>query len=335
MPAGCYLQAFADDLILVVRGRSKGDIETCAQIALDKLIAWADGHKLQFNCTKTTLLPVTFGGRLSLADPPRVSMMGHEVQVVSNFRYLGVWWDSSLTFTVHFNKVRSRVDLLSYRISMVAERFYSRRGRLFLRLYKGALEPFILYGHGAWGYRLRLQRIRTSLNSIQRKPLLRITRAYRTVSTVTLQVLAGVMPLDLKAKGVFATFLVSVARVNARIGTVTLRSADYLRRFNYTEVHPRSWHSIPYTSQEPTGFDFELFSDGSKDADRVGSSLVVFYHGTEIHHEECRLSDHASVFQAESHGLRMALTYVATLRSWVPQGHTFFRCDGLHDPEVP
>ncbi|GBM11529.1 Retrovirus-related Pol polyprotein from type-1 retrotransposable element R1 [Araneus ventricosus] len=316
MPAGCYLQAFADDLILVVRGRTKGEIESAAQIALDRLIAWADGHKLQFNCTKTTLLPVTFGGRLSLADPPRVYMMGHEVQVVSSFRYLGVWWDSSLTFAVHFRKVRSRVDLLSYRISMVAERFYSRRGRLFLRLYKGALEPFVLYGHGAWGHRLRLQSIRTSLNSIQRKPLLRITKAFRTVSTVALQVLAGVMPLDLKAKGVFAKFLVSVARVDVRIGPVTLRSDDYSRRFNHIEVHPLLWHSIPFSRQEPMGFDFELFTDGSKDADRVGSSLVVFYHGAEIHHEECRLSDHASVFQAESQGLRMALMYVDTLSSW-------------------
>ncbi|GBN84740.1 hypothetical protein AVEN_18301-1 [Araneus ventricosus] len=201
---------------------------------------------------------------------------------------------------------------------MVAERFYSRRGRLFLRLYRGALEPFILYGNGAWGHRLRLQRIRTTLNCIQRKPLLRITRAYRTVSTMALQVLAGVMPLDLKAKGVFAKFLVSVARINAKIGSVTLRSADYLGRFKLTEVHPLSWHSIPFSIQEPMGFDFELFTDGSKDADRVGSSLVVFYHGTEIHHEECRLSDHAFVFQAESHGLRMALNYVATLRAWDP-----------------
>ncbi|GBN84741.1 Putative protein in type-1 retrotransposable element R1DM [Araneus ventricosus] len=70
MPSGCYLQAFADDLILVVRGCSKGEIETNAQLALDQLIAWAARHKLVFNFTKTTLLPVTFGGRLSLADPP-------------------------------------------------------------------------------------------------------------------------------------------------------------------------------------------------------------------------------------------------------------------------
>ncbi|GBN07191.1 Retrovirus-related Pol polyprotein from type-1 retrotransposable element R1 [Araneus ventricosus] len=318
LPPECYIQAFADDLLLVVRGSSKTDIEVTAQIALDKLVDWAGMHKLSFNSAKTTLLPVTYGGRLSLADPPRVSLTGNAVQVVSNFRYLGVWWDSGLTFTVHFHKVRSRVDLLSYRISMVAERFYSRRGHLFLRVYRGALEPFILYGYGAWGHRLGLQRIRSSLNSIQRKPLLRLTRAYRTVSTVALQVLAGVLPMDLKAKGVFAKFLVSVAHLNARVGNVTFRSSDYLARFNPTEVHPLLWHSIPFSIQTPTGFDLELFTDGSKDADRVGSSLVVFYHGVEIHHEERRLSDHASVFQAEAHGLYMALVYITTLSSWDP-----------------
>ncbi|GBO05061.1 hypothetical protein AVEN_113145-1 [Araneus ventricosus] len=44
--------------------------------------------------------------------------------------------------------------------------------------------------------------------------------------------------------------------------------------------------------------------------------MVVFYYGTLIDSTEHRLSDTASVFQAEIHGLDLALNFVMTLQSW-------------------
>ncbi|GBL73672.1 hypothetical protein AVEN_230670-1 [Araneus ventricosus] len=45
----------------------------------------------------------------------------------------------------------------------------------------------LLFGVGAWGNILKLKKIRDSLNSLQRRPLIKITKAYRTISTEALQ----------------------------------------------------------------------------------------------------------------------------------------------------
>ncbi|GBM10684.1 Putative protein in type-1 retrotransposable element R1DM [Araneus ventricosus] len=187
LPEGCFLQAFADDLVLVVRGLSKEDLAARGTMALQNLTTWGALHKLTFNPSKTILLPITYGGRLSLTDPPIITMKSTVLQASGGCRYLGVWWYSGLTFSEHFKRVRRRVDVLSYRLSMVAGRFFTRRTKLFFRIYKGALEPYILYGYGAWGNRLSLKKVRDLLNSIQRRPLVKITRAYRTTSTTALQ----------------------------------------------------------------------------------------------------------------------------------------------------
>ncbi|GBN08404.1 hypothetical protein AVEN_84231-1 [Araneus ventricosus] len=49
---------------------------------------------------------------------------------------------------------------------------------------------------------------------------------------------------------------------------------------------------------------------------RVGSSVVVYYHGQEIYHNECRIFDHASVFQAQIQGIDMVLEFVQNTVSW-------------------
>ncbi|GBM33561.1 hypothetical protein AVEN_197314-1 [Araneus ventricosus] len=173
-------------------------------------------------------------------------MNGKLVTVSNNFRYLGLWRDSSLTFTEHFNKVRRKVDLLSYRISTVAERFYSRHAKLFYRIYRGAIEPFILYGHGAWGHRLNLQKIKNTLNSIQWRPLIKLTGAFRKVSTVALQVIAGILPLDLKSIDVFSRFLALFLKQNVNISPASLNFRDFENRTDIFDLHPLQWRPIPF-----------------------------------------------------------------------------------------
>ncbi|GBL89136.1 hypothetical protein AVEN_28546-1 [Araneus ventricosus] len=201
---------------------------------------------------------------------------------------------------------------------MIAGRFFTRRAKLFFRIYKGALEPFMLYGYGAWGHRLSLKNVRDMLNSIQRRPLVKITRAYRTTSTAALQVVSGVLPLDLKAQQVYAKFRLFTLKQDSTVGSLLFRSHDYQGRQNRYAYHPLQWHPISFSRTEPHGFDIEIFSDGSKMQGQVGSSAVLFYHGREIQHQVCRLSNHATVFAAEIMGMDMALSMAERLNIWDP-----------------
>ncbi|GBN70711.1 hypothetical protein AVEN_30264-1 [Araneus ventricosus] len=49
-----------------------------------------------------------------------------------------------------------------------------------------------------------------------------------------------------------------------------------------------------------------------------GSSAVVLYNGSQIQHVQCRLPDHASVFDAEIGGMNMSLTLIQSMAEWHP-----------------
>ncbi|KAJ8941510.1 hypothetical protein NQ314_010379 [Rhamnusium bicolor] len=61
----------------------------------------------------------------------------------------------------------------------------------------GVVHSTILYGAPIWCEALRIRRYRTMLEGVQRRMLLRVGSAYRTTSPVALQVITGVIPIDL------------------------------------------------------------------------------------------------------------------------------------------
>jgi hypothetical protein len=63
-------------------------------------------------------------------------------------------------------------------------------------LYKGLLEPIITYAAAAWSDLLN-KNTKSKLIRTQRLALLQVTKAYRTTSAEALQIIAGVMPIDL------------------------------------------------------------------------------------------------------------------------------------------
>ncbi|GBN73940.1 hypothetical protein AVEN_22501-1 [Araneus ventricosus] len=243
-------------------------------------------------------------------------MEGHPVSIRDQLVYLGVTWDSALTFTPHFKNVRRKADLLTYKITSIAEKFYWRHNKMFKRIYSGAIEPYMLYGHGAWGHRLHLKTLERFLNGIQRRPLIKITRAFRTTSTDALQVIAGIMPLALKAKEVYSKFLVLTIKINTWVEDREFFCDDFESKKDIYNRHPAEWISIPFGTEDPDGEEIEIFTDGSGINGQVGAAMVVYYHGTEIHSEICRLQDSATVFQAETKGIHMALEFIKESKNW-------------------
>ncbi|KAK2578372.1 hypothetical protein KPH14_000835 [Odynerus spinipes] len=63
-------------------------------------------------------------------------------------------------------------------------------------LYKGLFVPITTYAAAGWADLLK-ESHRRKLASVQRHALLRVTKAYRTVSTDAISVIAGVLPIDL------------------------------------------------------------------------------------------------------------------------------------------
>lgn len=313
LPQGATIQAYADDLTLVISGDSKRELEVTADLAIRAIMQWATKYKLTFNPSKMTAMPVTLWKRLDPLDPPEFYFGTNRIAHVDKFTYLGVLWDSSLTFNPHFKKVTERVNKLAYNLKQTARALYRCRPHLLKRVYTGAIERIALYGYGAWGFKLRSKCFRANLVKIQRSPLLGLTGAYRTTSTVALQVFGGILPLDLRAHKEYAQFLISKVKTDKRIvvNHKLVRFDQYSHDLDDSGTHPASRWGIPFDSKLPNGTGLEVYTDGSGMDGRYGSGVVIQLFGATIDEVGGRLPDTSSVFEAEMTALLHAIRWIS------------------------
>ncbi|GBN08397.1 Putative protein in type-1 retrotransposable element R1DM [Araneus ventricosus] len=150
-PENTYVQAYADDLVLVIWGHNESQIGDQGRAAMSIIEEWGELNKLRVSPQMSYRL------RLSLANLPVVYLYGQPIRAVGELKYLGVIWDEGLTFHAHFKDRKVAIDSLSYRLALTVCKWYSNQPCLLKKIHKGALETKALYGHGAWGHRLNLK----------------------------------------------------------------------------------------------------------------------------------------------------------------------------------
>ncbi|KAF8767502.1 Retrovirus-related Pol polyprotein type-1 like protein [Argiope bruennichi] len=134
--------------------------------------------------------------------------------------------------------------------------------------------------------------------------------------THALQVLAGILPLHLRAKELFANFLVKTQKIQVKFNDSIIDPDLYEPTLNPYEQHPSEWATYPFGKTPPSGDDIEIYTDGSKIDNKVGSAIACYYFNKLVHIDSHRLEDHATVFQAEAYALYMALDFIVNTNSW-------------------
>lgn len=103
--------------------------------------------------------------------------------------------DVNLIFGVHIQKAKEKAEKS---LSALTGLMPNVGGPTYWRLLCGVMESIILYGSPIWAETMKMAKYRNTLIAFQRKCAVRIISAYRTVSAVAAQVVAGVVPIDLK-----------------------------------------------------------------------------------------------------------------------------------------
>ncbi|GBM47760.1 Putative protein in type-1 retrotransposable element R1DM, partial [Araneus ventricosus] len=184
--------AYADDFYLFVAASGKHTIQKKVQTALATLEHWSQGAKVQFAHSKTELIP--FGKKGRQKHPPYCSFSGKAIKLNRCMRILGVILDDRLNGMAHISHVGDRMSRILNRLTIAKTR-RGLSGRVLKVLYKRALERLLVYASPTW-WTGTVRQV-TKLTSIQRKALLAVTGAFRTTSTIALQVTSGIEPIDL------------------------------------------------------------------------------------------------------------------------------------------
>lgn len=193
MPRGATTIGYADDLALILTGYSRESIEGDAEWAMMKIHQWMRKRGLQLAPHKTEVL--ILAGRRTLKEiTVRIGNM--EISNKRSIKYLGITIGHNMNLGTHIKKIVEKADKTTTALSRLMPNIGGpKAGKR--RVLSGVVNSVILYAAPAWKEWALVTRHRRALEKVQRKVAIRISSAYRTVSTKAIQVVAGTIPIHL------------------------------------------------------------------------------------------------------------------------------------------
>ena len=315
-----HLQAFADDLLVIVEGDNENNIINIAETAIETITNWGNNNSLTFAIDKTQA--VVFS-----KQQQNITFLMNDQPVTTqhDLKVLGVTIDHGLNFVQHVDNVLAKADKLSLKLGRLVRPTWGLNGPIIKLIYNMIFEKIILYAVSVWHTTLNRLFIRKRLRSFQRKVAIRIVRGFHTMATFTSIALAGLTPLDIKALEVANIELTRIGKSN---GITEIYSDDPDEpqpelRVKFTDLpHPaerRPINAFGHINDQTQAdnihrrFHTVIYTDGSKTDEGVGAAFVVYHEGILLQRinapSKANLSRHCTVFQAEALAIVMATRY--------------------------
>jgi len=311
-PSGVHAQAFADDGLVVISAQTAIELQEKSQRTIDLIAEWGKLTKLTFSESKTQVM---FVSKKLKFDKPALHMNGELLPYVKHFKLLGVIIDHKLHFTEHVKYIAKKSASSFQKLCQAAKPTWGLCPEVIRTMYIGALEPLITYAARVWGTRaLKFDTNVNRLNSIQRGILIRMCKAYRTVSAHSLLAITGLLPLDLKIRSLceigkvkrqlaIPEYLPPDADCDAPISVLTLPPPP--------ERYPLKV-CIQDAPIEDTA-DWNIYTDGSKTKDGCGFAFLVINDSAEqIAEKRFKARKYCSVYQTEQNAIVEALRWCQT-----------------------
>lgn len=132
---GVKTYMYADDMVMISRSIDS------LQMAINRLVEWADNNELLINSEKTVMMTFRRGGRHARGDI--IKIQDTQLEVVNNFKYLGIKLQTQgTTFTAHItDKVAAAVKAM-YEIKHLNKVSLKTA----MKLFQAKIAPIVTYG---------------------------------------------------------------------------------------------------------------------------------------------------------------------------------------------
>ncbi|KAK2727662.1 hypothetical protein QYM36_008223 [Artemia franciscana] len=197
LPNNSHIQAYADDVFVIIAGKTKSDLEFTTSEVFRIFDRWASNNKLVFDSKKTEAAIFT---SKRIVPKPALVFNGNVIEIKEKAKYLGVTLDRKLLWTEHIRNRINSAKQYSTKLMCAAKCTWGLKPRALKNMYLSVIESTILYAVPVWIAALNKKYIIRMLSSVQRLYLILITKSFRTAQTDVLTALAGVLPIDLRAK---------------------------------------------------------------------------------------------------------------------------------------
>lgn len=192
----CKVVAYADDVLLLIEGQSRVELERKGTDWMRIVSEW--GGKVGVSVSESKTVVMLVKGSMSGTRKPRVLVNGKRLKYVQSVKYLGVWVSERMNFKLHLENLRSKCMNVIGKIRRVLKKEWGLRKRAMNVLYKGLISASVMYGARVWYELMRYEYARVLINRCQRVAMSACLNVCRTVSTEAMQVLMGGLPWDLE-----------------------------------------------------------------------------------------------------------------------------------------
>ncbi|KAI5742970.1 hypothetical protein M8J77_013193 [Diaphorina citri] len=199
---------FIDDLLITVRGKALDTITSRLQTTLNDISSWSKQNGLVFSADPGKSMCIHFSRSRNCPRPP-LYYDGMRLTFVDKTKFLGLVWDSKLSWSPHIIYVKEKAVRALNILKMVGNKNYGVRRATMLQLYKSYILP--IFDYGCFVYGAAKAHILNKLNPVHNSGIRIATGALRSSPIPSLLVESGVPPLQLRRSQLAMSYAVKIA----------------------------------------------------------------------------------------------------------------------------
>lgn len=312
---GYEVIGFADDLVIIVRGKVDSILSDRLQVALNYATKWCRNANLNINPRKTIIVPFTRRLKLSLREPV---MDGVTIQFSEETKYLGVILDKKLLWNSQILGVKERATgaLMACR-SLVGQR-WGLKPRMMRWLYTMVVRPMATYASFVWWRKSEQRKTSADLQKVQRLACLLTTGAMKSAPNTALEAMLDLPPLpDMVKKEAALTAFRMLKDIKPNTGDMQGHMKIYEDFQEIMELHSISdtmplRHDFDISFEvilpEREDWDFKPTEPGTlvyyTDGSRKDGSVGIGIYGPSLRYHEA-LGTTPTIFQAEMYAINV------------------------------
>ena len=189
---GFEVVGFADDVVILVRGKFDSTISNRMQIALNYTLNWCIKEGLNINPSKTTIVPFTRKRKYTISN----LKLGETIlQLSTEVKYLGIILDQKLNWNAHIEYAIGKATSALWVCSRTFGRKWGLKPSMISWLYLSIIRPRITYASLIWWPKTIEKLTQNKLGKLQKMICNSITGAMRSSPSRALDAMLHLLPL--------------------------------------------------------------------------------------------------------------------------------------------
>jgi ribonuclease HI/retron-type reverse transcriptase len=323
--SGFFCQGYADDVVILVKGRHLNTLSDLLNNAFSKTEKWCKAKGLSVNPDKTKL--ILFSNRRNPKITRGPVLLKRTLPLSNEVKYLGVIFDCKLNWNRNVEERMKKSNNILWQCRRAIAPKWGLGPKQTSWIYTAIVRPTLVYGCVIWyrycDYNCNVKK----LDKVNRTACRLISGSMKSTPGAALELILGIEPLDvyilkmaLNAGYRLMSSPTNVKYLGTELKAKLLESTvsapmptDFILPFRQFEK--KFWIVIPQEIQKESNFNdtddnIRCYTDGSLHDSGVGAGFVLYHNDSLIKKEALTLHTDCTIFQAEIYAILCAAFYL-------------------------